>query len=94
MRAFSVVVVITVTLSVAQAALRRESFDREPPNWEGINNRSTAFEPKTVVQDFGYNAATSHAGGKAGKSGDVSTRQASPRGMATDCRRRSRWTRQ
>ena len=65
----SVVVVTAATLSVAEAALRHENFDREPPNWEGVNNRSTAFEPKAVVQDFGYSAATSHAGGKAGEVG-------------------------
>src|SRR5688572_12361061 len=34
-------------------ALRTENFDREP-NWEGINNRSTAFPVRPVTQDFGY----------------------------------------
>lgn len=44
------------------AAARQESFDREPPNWDGVNNRNKFFEPKTVVQNFGY-SATSRAGG-------------------------------
>lgn len=54
---------------LSSAATRHESFDREPSNWEGINHRSKFFEPKTVTQDFGYSAATSHAGGKAGEVG-------------------------
>src|SRR5687767_9739913 len=52
MKTLSVVVGSAVLVSIAEAALRHESFDREPPNWEGVNNRSTAFEPKKVVQDF------------------------------------------
>jgi len=55
--------------ALSRGALREEHFDREPPNWEGINNRSTAFEPKRVVQDFGFSAATSHAGGEKGEAG-------------------------
>src|SRR5688572_14012372 len=51
------------------AAIRQEAFDREPPNWEGINNRSQAFEPKKVTQDFGYSPDTSHAGGAKGEIG-------------------------
>jgi len=70
MRALSVVLGSAVLmLDAAHGALRHEGFDREPPNWEGVNNRSTAFEPKTVVQDFGHSDATSHAGGKAGEVG-------------------------
>ena len=50
MRALSVVVGSAVLmLDVAHGALRHESFDREPPNWEGVNNRSTAFEPKNAL---------------------------------------------
>ncbi len=41
-----------------------ENFDREPANWEGINSRSTHFAPKIVTQDFGYSAASHHAGGQ------------------------------
>jgi hypothetical protein len=53
----------------SRAALRQEHFDREPPGWEGINNRSTAFEPKNVTQNFGYSANTQHAGGGVGEVG-------------------------
>lgn len=51
------------------AALREENFDKEPANWEGINNRSKAFEPRKVTQDFGYSPGTSHAGGAKGEVG-------------------------
>jgi hypothetical protein len=53
----------------SQAALRQENFDREPPGWEGLNNRSTAFEIKSVVQNFGYSPGTMHAGGSMGEAG-------------------------
>jgi len=52
-----------------QAEIYTEDFDREPAHWEGVNNRSTHFAPKTVVQDFGYSAGTRHAGGQAGEVG-------------------------
>ena len=48
----------------AHAAVRQEGFDREPANWEGINNRSTAFEPKEVKQDFGYHPDKGAVGGR------------------------------
>src|SRR5258706_2138110 len=69
---------VTILLSAAflvlliwpvRAATRHENFDREPSNWEGINNRNTHFKPRTVTQDFGYSAGTSHAGGDAGEIG-------------------------
>ncbi len=53
----------------AQAEVRKESFDREPADWEGVNNRGTHFAPKTVAQDFGYSASTRHAGGRPGEVG-------------------------
>ena len=53
----------------AEAETRTETFDREPANWEGLNNRSTHFAPKTVTQDFGHSPATSHAGGQPGEVG-------------------------
>ena len=60
---------IAIALPVwAAAAVREESFDREPADWEGVNNRNTHFEPRTVTQDFGY-SSTSHAGGRAGEVG-------------------------
>ena len=52
----------------AQAAVREENFDREPADWEGVNNRNTHFEPRIVTQDFGY-SSTSHAGGRPGEIG-------------------------
>ncbi|MFB3787359.1 MAG: hypothetical protein ACE15F_13425 [bacterium] len=55
----------------AETTIREEHFDREPPNWEGINNRGTHFEPKTVTQDFGYSAATHFAGGQPGEIGGL-----------------------
>ena len=30
-----------------------ETFDTDP-GWEGINNRSTHYEPREITQDFGY----------------------------------------
>ena len=48
---------------MANAAVREESFDREPANWEGVNNRSRAFEPRTVKQDFGYSRDKGAVGG-------------------------------
>lgn len=51
------------------AEVRTEHFDREPADWEGVNNRSPHFAPRTVVQDFGYSARTRHAGGQPGEVG-------------------------
>ena len=48
---------------------REENFDREPPQWEGVNHRNAFIESKTVSQDFGYSAASNHAGGAAGEIG-------------------------
>ncbi|MFN0126789.1 MAG: hypothetical protein ACKV19_08920 [Verrucomicrobiales bacterium] len=53
----------------ASGALREENFDQEPANWEGVNNRSTHFEPRTVSQDFGYSPTSTHAGGAPGEIG-------------------------
>ena len=58
-----------LTILPSAAGVRQENFDREPPNWEGVNNRNKFFEPKTVEQNFGYSATTSHAGGQAGEIG-------------------------
>src|SRR4029079_9478076 len=55
---------------LTRAELRTEHFDREPPGWEGVNNRSGPhFEPRSVEQNFGYSAETSHAGGAKGEIG-------------------------
>ncbi len=60
---------IMVAVAPAEAALRTENFDREPLNWEGVNNRNTNFAPRSVTQDFGYSAGTRHAGGQPGEVG-------------------------
>jgi len=60
---------VLASASSCFAALRTENFDYQPPNWEGVNNRNTFIEAKTVSQDFGYSPATSHAGGKPGEIG-------------------------
>lgn len=52
-----------------RAETRTENFDREPADWEGINNRGAAFAPRTVTQDFGYSASTHRAGGQPGEIG-------------------------
>jgi len=64
-----VAVLVCATSLSSGAAMREEHFDREPPNWEGVNNRNKFFEPRTVEQNFGYSATTSHAGGQAGEIG-------------------------
>lgn len=51
-------------------ALRQESFDREPANWEGVNNRTTAFELKKVTQDFGHSPEKGAIGGRIQPAGD------------------------
>ena len=63
MRGTFLVLFVAATLS-SHGAVRQETFDREPANWEGINNRSTAFELKKVTQDFGYSAEKGAVGGR------------------------------
>jgi hypothetical protein len=57
------------SIAAGDAATREEHFDREPETWEGVNHRNKTFEPRTVVQDFGYSRGTRHAGGEAGELG-------------------------
>src|SRR5438046_4213936 len=57
------------TIFSSGAAVRQENLDREPPNWEGVNNRNKFLEPKTVEQNCGYSATASHSGGQAGEIG-------------------------
>src|SRR5687767_406372 len=63
--------ILLASVVSTSAALREESFDREPPNWEGVNNRSKAFEPKNVKQDFGYDAAHGRVGGRIQPAGEA-----------------------
>jgi hypothetical protein len=44
---------LLVGAAFADPTLRTESFDRDPA-WDGLNNRSKAFEPRQIEQDFGY----------------------------------------
>jgi hypothetical protein len=69
---------LTIQAPVRSASLRKESFDIEPPEWEGINNRGSHFEPRTVTQDFGYSGASQHAGSKPGEVGGVINPAAEP----------------
>ena len=70
MRASTASVLLMAATLSGSGAVRKESFDREPPNWEGINNRSKAFELKEVVQDFGYSAEKRLIGGRIQPAGE------------------------
>ena len=59
------VILVAVACGTCQSSMaetHHESFDNDP-GWEGHNNRSTAFEKRTVKQDFGF-SRTHHARGK------------------------------
>ena len=56
------ILIVAAALSSPAQTLRTENFDQEP-NWEGVNNRSTAFPLRPVTQDFGYNPAAQNIGG-------------------------------
>src|SRR5262245_21930818 len=58
--------------------MRDENFDGEPANWEGINNRGIHFEPKVVVQNFGYSRTSQRAGVKPGEIGGIINPAAEP----------------
>lgn len=66
-------VLILAWLPTLAAALRYETFDRQPPNWIGLNNRNSHFSAREVRQDFGYSSQTSHAGGQPGEIGGLIT---------------------
>jgi hypothetical protein len=71
---------VAVTASPArgeQMLLMTETFDTNP-NWQGRNNRATLPEPRQIVQNFGYSAATSNAGGPAGEIGGFITPAGEP----------------
>ena len=65
-----------LTIATSAPALlaeqRIERFDRDP-RWDSYNNRSEAFAPRRITQNFGY-SPTHHAGGDAaGEIGGVVT---------------------
>src|SRR2546430_14487229 len=68
---------LTCLAAVAVAEERHESFDKDP-GWEGVNNRGREPGPRTIKQDFGYSARTSHAGGTPGEMGGLITPAAEP----------------
>src|SRR5947208_16077878 len=73
-----VVELLCASVLSSAAAVRQESFDREPPNWEGVNNRNKFFEPKTVEQNFGYSATNRDSSpfrdGRRGPAGEIGGR--------------------
>lgn len=44
---------VSVVLVSAPAEVFLEHFDTDP-GWDGVNNRATTQEPRTIHQDFGY----------------------------------------
>jgi hypothetical protein len=61
------------------SAMKTETFDRDP-GWDRGNNRPAdrGDKPATIRQDFGYSAATAHAGGKPGEVGGFLQAAAEP----------------
>ena len=69
-------IVFLMSLATACAAtnetfLRVENFDKEPADWEGVNNRGNHFQPRRVTQDFGYSSVSQHFGAKGGEVGGI-----------------------
>lgn len=56
---------------------KTETFDVDP-GWDGRNNRASDPGPRQVVQNFGYDAASSNAGGAAGEIGGFITPAGEP----------------
>src|SRR5687768_3179898 len=48
--------------------MKTETFDADP-GWDQRNNRATDPGPRQIVQNFGYAASSSNAGGAAGEIG-------------------------
>jgi hypothetical protein len=57
--------------------LKTETFDADP-GWEGRNNRATDPGPRQIVQNFGFDAAGTNAGGSAGEIGGFITPAGEP----------------
>jgi hypothetical protein len=60
-----------------QPLLKTETFDTDP-GWDGRNNRATQPESRQIVQNFGFDASTSNAGGTAGEIGGFITPAGEP----------------
>ena len=52
--------------------LKTETFDADP-GWDGTNNRATDPGPRQIVQNFGFSAFSTNAGGSAGEIGGFIT---------------------
>jgi hypothetical protein len=57
--------------------LKTETFDVDP-GWDGRNNRATDPPPRQIVQNFGFSASTTNAGGPAGEIGGFITPAGEP----------------
>jgi hypothetical protein len=55
---------------------KTERFDKDP-GWEGVNNRASVPDKRTIRQDFGY-SRTANAGGKVGEIGGLISPAAEP----------------
>jgi hypothetical protein len=70
------ILLFAILVAPAPAAERTEHFDKDP-HWDGVNNRATTPEKRTIRQDFGF-SKTDHAGGKVGEIGGFITAAAEP----------------
>jgi hypothetical protein len=57
--------------------LKTENFD-DDPLWDGHNNRATDPGPRQIVQNFGFDASSTNAGGPAGEIGGFITPAGEP----------------
>jgi hypothetical protein len=57
--------------------MKTETFDTDP-GWDQRNNRATDPGPRQIVQNFGYDASSSNAGGAAGEIGGFITPAGEP----------------
>jgi hypothetical protein len=76
---FNAAVLVVASMAIfagVSAEERSESFDADP-QWDGRNNRSQAFDARSVVQDFGF-SPTNHCRDGAGELGGFITPAAEP----------------
>jgi hypothetical protein len=81
---FAYVVALTTILATLaesgrcqQLLLKTEKFDVDP-GWDGHNNRASDPGPRQIVEDFGFAASSSNAGGSAGEIGGYITPAGEP----------------
>ena len=68
---------LAISSATALAAERTQHFDSDP-NWDGRNNHARSPEPRTIEQNFGFSAITSHCGGAPGEMGGFINPAAEP----------------